>query len=80
MLTWTATTSTWATGYEIARSTTSGGPYTVIATVSGIGTTTYTDSPPAYLTTYFYAIRSAQNAWRSANATTSRRTKSVLCI
>ncbi|MGQ0831874.1 MAG: hypothetical protein ACT4OV_09370 [Microthrixaceae bacterium] len=80
VLSWTASTSSWASGYEIARSTTSGGPYTVIATVSGVSTTTYTDAPPAFSTTYYYAIRSTKHAWRSANATTSRTTKSSLCL
>lgn len=80
VLSWTATTSTWATGYEIARSTTAGGPYTVVGTASGAGTTTYTDSGLAYSTTYYYAIRSMRNAWRGTNATTSRTTKNSLCF
>ncbi len=80
VLTWTATTSTWASGYEIARSTTAGGPYTVIATVSGVGTTTYNDGPLAFSTTYYYAIRATKHQWRSADATVSRKTKSSLCI
>ncbi|MFZ6004556.1 MAG: hypothetical protein ACOYXM_11565 [Actinomycetota bacterium] len=80
ILSWTATTSTWADGYEIARSLTPGGPYTVIGTVTGVGTTTYNDGPLAFSTTYHYAIRSTRNLWRSANATVSRTTRSSLCI
>lgn len=80
VLSWTATTSSWATGYEIARSTTAGGPYTVIATVSGVSTTTYTDGPLAFSTTFYYAIRSTKNVWRSTDATVSRKTKSTLCV
>lgn len=80
VLSWTASTSSWASGYEIARSTVSGGPYTVIATVTGVATTTYTDSPPAFSTTYYYAVRATKHAWRSIDATASRRTKSSLCI
>lgn len=80
VLSWTATASTWATGYEIARSTTAGGPYTVVGTASGAGTTTYTDAGLAYSTTFYYAIRSMRNAWRGTNATTSRTTKNSLCF
>lgn len=80
VLSWTASTSTWATGYEIARSTTAGGPYTVVGTASGAGTTTYTDAGLAYSTTYHYAIRSMRNAWRGTNATASRTTKNSLCF
>jgi len=80
VLSWTATTSTWATGYEIARSTTAGGPYTVVGTASGAGTTTYTDAGLAFSTTYYYAIRSMRNSWRGTNATTSRTTRNTLCL
>ena len=52
VLTWTATTSTFATGYNVLRSSTSGGPYTQIAQVTPSTATTYTDSP--LLGTYFY--------------------------
>ncbi len=80
VLSWTATSSSWASGYEIARSTTAGGPFTVIATVSGVSTTTYTDGPLASSTTFYYAIRSMKSTWRSANATVSRKTKGTLCV
>lgn len=80
ILTWTATTSTWADGYEIARSLVPGGPYTVIGTVSGVASTTYNDGPLAFSTTYYYAIRSTRNAWRSTDATVSRTTRSSLCL
>lgn len=78
VLTWTASVSPWADGYEIARRTGSSGPYTVIATVSAV-TTTYTDSSLAFSTTYHYAIRAKRNAWRSADATTSRTTRNTFC-
>ena len=80
VLSWTATSSSWTSGYEIARSTTAGGPYTVIGTVSGVSTTTYTDGPLAFSTTFYYAIRSMKSAWRSTNATVSRTTKNALCV
>lgn len=80
VLNWAATASSWADGYEIARSLAPGGPYTVIGTVSGVGTTTFNDGPLAFSTTYHYAIRSTRNLWRSADATVSRTTRSSLCI
>lgn len=78
VLTWTATLSSWADGYEIARATSAGGPFTVIATVSA-ATTTYTDSSLSFSTTYHYAIRAKRNAWRSTDATTSRTTRNTFC-
>lgn len=79
VLTWTATTTVSADGYEIARSTTTGGPYTVVATVPA-ATTAYTDGPLSFSTAYYYAIRSTKYTWRSPDATVSRTTRSSLCI
>ncbi|MBI5369646.1 Ig-like domain-containing protein [Candidatus Uhrbacteria bacterium] len=65
VLTWTQLTSTpLATGYNIYRSTTSGGTYSRIGsdpTVSSASTTTYTDTGLTASTEYFYKI-SAGNA------------------
>jgi hypothetical protein len=66
VLTWTATPDTYATGYEVLRSTTSGSGYAVIATVSGQSTTTFTDTTVAPLTTYFYVVRAVVASWSSA--------------
>lgn len=80
-LSWTATASTWADGYRIARSTTSGGPYTVIANVAGQSTTTYRDSGLSLSTTYYYVIRSTKHSWTSVpTAQVSDRTKGLLCL
>lgn len=65
---WTATTSTFADGYQIFRSTTSGGPYTSIGTVSGRTTTTFSDTTPAFNTTYYYVVQATKGSWRSANS------------
>ena len=43
-LSWTASTATATSGYSILRSTSSGGPFSSVGTVSGINTTTYTDT------------------------------------
>lgn len=65
-LSWTPTTSTFADGYEIFRSTTNGGPYASIATVGLV--TAHTDSGVAASTTYYYVVKAKKNLWRSANS------------
>lgn len=81
VLSWTATASTWADGYEVARSTTVGGPYTVVGTVSGQATTIFINATLAFSTTYSYVVRATKNSWRSANtAEVSRTTRSSLCV
>ena len=68
VLTWTATPDSYATGYDVLRSTTSGSGYAVIASVSGRTTTTYTDTTVAPLTTYFYVVRARAGSWISPNS------------
>lgn len=62
---WTASTSTWAGGYDVLRSTTSGGPYTVVGQVSGVDTTSYTDTGLLFQQTYHYVVRSFASSWTS---------------
>ena len=67
-LSWTATVDVRADGYEVLRSTTSGGPYTQIATVTPRTTTTYQDIPilPG---TYYYVVRTYfGTSWTSVNS------------
>lgn len=78
VLTWTASASTWRDGYEVARATTPGGPYTVIASPSAAATS-YADGPLSFSTTYHYAVRAKRNAWRSVDATASRTTRTGFC-
>lgn len=78
---WTATTSTWADGYEILGGTTSGGPYTVLATASGQATTSRTVGNLPFSTTYYFVVRATKLGWRSqATAQVSRTTRSALCV
>lgn len=64
-LTWTATPDTYATGYQVWRSTTSGSGYTQVASVTPQTTTTWTDNTVSALTTYYYVVRAVANSWTS---------------
>jgi hypothetical protein len=78
---WTATPSTWADGYEVLGSLVSGGPYTVVGTVTSRATTSHTVAGLAFLTTYHYVVRATKAGWRSsATSEASRTTLSSLCL
>ena len=62
-LSWAADSG--ATGYYVKRSTTTGGPYTQIATQS---TTTYVNAGLANGTKYFYVVAAYNSAGASANS------------
>jgi hypothetical protein len=80
-LTWTATPSPFADGYEIRRSTANGGPYTSIGTIPGRATTSYTDSTVAFSTTYYYVIQATRNLWRSPNSNQATvSTQTAVCV
>lgn len=78
---WTPTTSTWADGYEILGSLLAGGPFMPVATVNGVGTTSYTVTGLSFATTYHYVVKATKANWRSApTAAVSRTTLSALCL
>jgi fibronectin type 3 domain-containing protein len=62
-LSWTA--STGATGYNVKRATTDGGPYTQLAAPTSTG---YTDSSVTNGTEYFYVVSAINAAGESANS------------
>src|SRR5438309_7272564 len=72
VLNWTATTSTYASGYHVLRGTASGGPYSQIAQVTPRSTVTYTDTPAAG--TYYYVVRAYYQNWESANSSQASAT------
>jgi hypothetical protein len=63
-LTWTAAAG--ATGYNIKRSSTSGGPYAVIGTTTGA--VSYTDSTATNGLTYYYVVSANNTAGESADS------------
>jgi fibronectin type 3 domain-containing protein len=63
-LNWNA--STGATSYNVKRSTTSGGPYTTIAT--GVTATSFTNTGLTNGTTYFFVVSAVNSAGESANS------------
>jgi fibronectin type 3 domain-containing protein len=63
-LTWPAVTG--ATGYNIKRSTTTGGPYTAVA--SNVTGSPYTDTAVTNGTTYYYVITAVNATGESANS------------
>jgi hypothetical protein len=79
-LSWTQTSSVFADGYEILRAV-GAGTRTTLATLSGRGTTTYTDSAVAYSTQYSYEVKAKKINWRSPpSSPASATTKSSLCL
>jgi poly(hydroxyalkanoate) depolymerase family esterase len=69
---WTQISLIWnsvagATGYNVKRATTSGGPYTTIA--SGVTATNYLDSGLALGTTYYYVVSAMVSTNETLNST-----------
>jgi hypothetical protein len=64
-LQWAASTSTGVTGYNVYRSTVSGGPYTKL-TASPDGVTSYSDSSVAAGTEYYYVVTALSSGSESA--------------
>ncbi len=58
-------TSNWATSYSVKRATTSGGPYTTIATVTSA---TYIDTGLTNDNTYYYVVSAANSAGESEDS------------
>jgi hypothetical protein len=79
-LTWTATSSTFADGYDVYRGTASGGPYSNIGHVVGRTTTTYTDTSVNLNRTYYYVLRSTAFSWTSANSAQASATTPLICL
>jgi endo-1,4-beta-xylanase len=68
-LSWNA--STGATGYNVKRATTSGGPYTTVGAVTG---TAFTNTALTNGTTYFYVVSATNSNGESANSSQASAT------
>lgn len=66
---WNASLSPIATGYQVYRSDTSGGPFTPVGTALGAGTLSVTDAGLQPNTTYYYVVRALAGPWTSAEST-----------
>lgn len=76
-LSWTATTSTQATGYRVYRRT-GAGSYSLIATVAGRTSNGYLNTPVSTSTSYTYYVQAYVGAWTADSATASVTTP-LLC-
>jgi fibronectin type 3 domain-containing protein len=72
-LSWSA--SAGAIGYNVLRSTSSGGPYAAVA--SAVASTTYTDSSVINGTTYYYVIQATNGTGTSGNSDQAAATPSA---
>ena len=75
-LTWTASSSTFTTGYDVYRGAASGGPYSKIGSVVA-PTVTYTDTTNTHLAIVYYVIQATKGNWTSANS--NQGTTGALC-
>ena len=71
-LSWSAPSG--ATSYNVLRSTSTGGPYSSIA--SGVTTTSYSDTSVTNGTTYYYVVQAVNSAGTSGNSAPASATPS----
>jgi RHS repeat-associated protein len=67
-LSWIVSTSSDVTQQRIYRAIASGGPYTLINTIAGNATSSYTDVGATVNTTYYYVIRAFDGTQESADS------------
>ena len=77
-LSWTATTSTFATGYDVYRAV-GAGTQTLLTSVSPRTVTSYVDNSVSLVTSYTYSVRTRYAAWSKASSNASATT-AVVCL
>ncbi|TVY05563.1 pectinesterase family protein [Paenibacillus cremeus] len=75
VLNWTAVSG--ATGYKVKRSSTSGGPYTLLASVFGTG---YVDTTAVNGTTYYYVVTALNVSAESASSQQASATPVAIIV
>jgi len=75
-LAWTATTSTFATGYDIYRQIGAGAP-SLLTSVSPRTVVGYTDTAVSILTSYTYTVRTGFQSWTKTSSAASATTPAV---
>ena len=77
---WSATSSSYASTYTVERATAGSGPYTSVSSVP-IGETTYIDKSASltYSTTYYYRVSAVYRSWTAASTAASVKTSSKSC-
>lgn len=78
-LSWTASTSSFADGYDVYRSSVDGGPYTKIDHVTGGTTAGYTNASLSTNSTYFYVVQSTAQSWTSIDSNQAQATTPASC-
>lgn len=74
-LSWGASASAWADGYEVRWGTTSGGPY---PNSSGVVAGLSYSTPALGLGTHYFVVQAAKGAWRSTP--TAQVSKSIVTV
>ena len=75
-LSWTATASTYATGYDIYRAVGAGAP-ALLTSVSPRTVVAYTDTAVSVLTSYTYTVRTKYQSWVTSSSSASATTPAV---
>lgn len=77
-LAWTATVTTYATGYDVYRAVGTG-PSTLLTSLAPRTAVGYVDSAVAVLTSYTYTVVTRFESWTKASSTASATTP-ALCL
>jgi hypothetical protein len=78
---WSKTTSSFATSYTLERATATNGPYTAVATGISIALTSYEDTSPTLesSTTYYYRVAPNYHSWSTPSTPVKVKTLNRQC-
>lgn len=76
---WTPTATSFAEGYVIYRSDTSGGPRSNVGSVDGRTTVTFIDTVVALNATYYYVVVAGGRGWTSVESGEASATVAAAC-